>query len=187
MRSRACTLVLNLSPDCTLLPGRHVLQACHICVPDGWAEQHSLVAVQVGLLTMLALTLRASPAAAVLASEQLLQAGKRFTSPARLPLLLWALNQAARWGPRHVQQKKLPCPWLPALHLASSAKLPGGPLTPALHTLKPAGAAPAGQRLWQAHCFADWSSCCCWPCRTSPYAVAVLTCQQCASTVQEAP
>ena len=78
--------------------------------------------MQVGLLTMLSLTLRAAPVAAVVASQQLLQAGKRFTSPARLPLLLWALNQAARWGPCHVQQDVLLCPWMPALHLQSSCR-----------------------------------------------------------------
>ena len=149
MHSRTCTLVLDLMPGrSTLLPGSDCLQACHIRGPECWAEQSILLAVQVGLLTMLSLTLRASPAAAVVASEQLLQAGKRFTSPARLPLLLWALNQAARWGPCRVQQDMLPFCLLALLLQGSACGMPT-----ALQAGHSAAAAHAGPHQMQLHCW----------------------------------
>ncbi|EIE26377.1 hypothetical protein COCSUDRAFT_32152, partial [Coccomyxa subellipsoidea C-169] len=49
----------------------------------------------VGLLVALALVLRAVPAVAVLLSDSLLQGSTRFSSPQRLPFLLWTLAQAA--------------------------------------------------------------------------------------------
>jgi hypothetical protein len=52
-----------------------------------------------GLLIMLATMLRARPGALVLAAPQLLALGRALTAPGRLPLLLWALSQAAEAEP----------------------------------------------------------------------------------------
>ncbi|KAI8462957.1 MAG: hypothetical protein J3K34DRAFT_527379 [Monoraphidium minutum] len=54
---------------------------------------------QAGLLIMLATMLRARPGALVLAAPQLLALGRALTAPGRLPLLLWALSQAAAAEP----------------------------------------------------------------------------------------
>ena len=48
---------------------------------------------------VLALALRAKPAALVLAADHLVSGRARFASPGRLPLLLWVLNQTARCVP----------------------------------------------------------------------------------------
>ena len=47
---------------------------------------------------MLSLLLRAEPAALLLRSQALLDGGKRFSGPNRLPLLLWLINQTARYN-----------------------------------------------------------------------------------------
>lgn len=52
--------------------------------------------IQVGLLIMLSLLLRSMPAALLLRSQALLLAGKVYSGPSRLPLLLWLINQTAR-------------------------------------------------------------------------------------------
>ena len=54
--------------------------------------------LQVGLLMMLSLLLRAEPAALLLRSQALLDGGKKFSGPNRLPLLLWLINQTARYN-----------------------------------------------------------------------------------------
>ena len=51
---------------------------------------------QVGLLVVLALALRAKPAALVLDADRLAAGGRRYTAPGRLPLLLWLLAQSAQ-------------------------------------------------------------------------------------------
>ena len=51
---------------------------------------------QVGVLIALALVLRAQPLLALRLSEKVLSAGPQYTSPQRLPFLLWALSQASR-------------------------------------------------------------------------------------------
>ena len=55
------------------------------------------VALQVGLLIMLSLLLRTAPAALLLRSNDLLLGGRKYSGPNRLPLLLWLINQTARW------------------------------------------------------------------------------------------
>jgi hypothetical protein len=52
--------------------------------------------MQVGLLVVLALALRANPAALVLDADRLAAGGRRYTAPGRLPLLLWLLAQSAQ-------------------------------------------------------------------------------------------
>lgn len=56
----------------------------------------AMMGFQVGLLAVLALALRAKPAALVLAAQHLAAGGSRFSSTGRLPLLLWVFNQCAR-------------------------------------------------------------------------------------------
>ncbi len=46
----------------------------------------------------LSLMLRASPAAALLLSDDLLRSGVQFSAPQRLPFLLWTLAQAAKYS-----------------------------------------------------------------------------------------
>ena len=53
--------------------------------------------MQVGLLILLSLLVRTSPAALLLRSEDLLAGGKKYSGPNRLPLLLWLINQTARY------------------------------------------------------------------------------------------
>lgn len=51
---------------------------------------------QVGVLIAVALVLRAQPLLALHLSGKVQTAGQRYTSPQRLPFLLWALSQASR-------------------------------------------------------------------------------------------
>ena len=46
---------------------------------------------------MLSLLLRTAPAALLLRSDDLLLGGRKYSGPTRLPLLLWLINQTARW------------------------------------------------------------------------------------------
>ena len=46
---------------------------------------------------MLSLLLRTAPAALLLRSNDLLLGGRKYSGPNRLPLLLWLINQTARW------------------------------------------------------------------------------------------
>ena len=61
-----------------------------------FAEAPALL--QVGLLILLSVLLRAVPAALLLRCQALLLGGKKYSSPTRLPLLLWLINQTARWA-----------------------------------------------------------------------------------------
>jgi hypothetical protein len=67
--------------------------------PPQTPQQQAARQQQAGLLIMLATMLRARPGAAVLAAPQLLSLGRALTAPGRLPLLLWALSQAAAAEP----------------------------------------------------------------------------------------
>jgi hypothetical protein len=65
----------------------------------GLARENAAARTQVGLVIMLAAMLRTRPGAIVLAAPQLLALGRALTAPGRLPLLLWALGQAAAAEP----------------------------------------------------------------------------------------
>ena len=49
-----------------------------------------------GLLVSVALVLRAVPVVALLLSENLLEGNARYSSPQRMPFLLWTLGQATK-------------------------------------------------------------------------------------------
>lgn len=51
---------------------------------------------QAGVVIMVSMMARANPVAVMRAMEQLVYDGPRFTSPTRLPLLLWVFGQAER-------------------------------------------------------------------------------------------
>ena len=51
---------------------------------------------QVGLLVSLSLMLRATPGLALLLADGLLRGGAEYSSPLRMPFLLWTLGQAAK-------------------------------------------------------------------------------------------
>ena len=53
--------------------------------------------LQVGLLIFLSLLLRSQPAALLLQSQHLLSGGKKYSGPGRLHLLIWLINQTARY------------------------------------------------------------------------------------------
>mmetsp|Transcript_6666 Transcript_6666/g.19195 ORF Transcript_6666/g.19195 Transcript_6666/m.19195 type:complete len:682 (-) Transcript_6666:259-2304(-) len=65
-------------------------------VPAAAGSSKAPAKANVGLLAVLALALRAKPAALVLAAQHLAAGGSRFSSTGRLPLLLWVFNQCAR-------------------------------------------------------------------------------------------
>ncbi|KAK9831873.1 hypothetical protein WJX81_004370 [Elliptochloris bilobata] len=114
---------------------------------------------KVGALVALALLLRASPGALLRLSPDLLAAGGTYSSPRRLPFLLWIIHQAARgdvgaaaavWARVLLPQvlgAPLPArPGAPAPPQVLGAPLParpGAPAPPPVHKLGAAGAATA--------------------------------------------
>ena len=79
---------------------RFILCCMHACMHAckvGDAQTHEAqVAPQVGLLVSLSLMLRAMPSVALLLADSLLRGGAEYSSPLRLPFLLWTLGQAAK-------------------------------------------------------------------------------------------
>ncbi|KAL3154375.1 hypothetical protein ABBQ32_013852 [Trebouxia sp. C0010 RCD-2024] len=76
----------------------NILAAILETVPEANSKQ-SVPKAKVGLLIMLSLLLRTTPAALLLRSKDLLLGGKKYSGPNRLPLLLWLINQTARSNP----------------------------------------------------------------------------------------
>lgn len=76
-----------------------LLSPCPAGLPEKLKAGAAPPKPKVGLLLSLALLLRAFPAVLPLCSTELHKAGRQYTAPARLPVLLWVLGQGGAASP----------------------------------------------------------------------------------------